>query len=76
MISITLVVQAKRLLQETHFELWVPLQHANWLHHWGAATNALDHVILTAAALESVLEGNTSHMHTQVRTVLCYFVHM
>lgn len=52
-----LPVQAKRLMQETQFELWVPVNHANQLQHWTAATDALDHVILTAAALESVLEG-------------------
>ena len=44
-------------MQETQFELWVPVNHANQLQHWTAATDALDHVILTAAALESVLEG-------------------
>ena len=44
-------------MQETQFELWVPVNHANQLQHWSAATDALDHVILTAAALESVLEG-------------------
>lgn len=41
------------------FELWIPVHHASQLHHWAAATDALDHVILTAAALESVLEGST-----------------
>ena len=44
-------------MQETQFELWVPVNHARQLQHWTAATDALDHVILTAAALESVLEG-------------------
>ena len=44
-------------MQETQFELWVPVHHASQLQHWAAATDALDHVILTAAALESVLEG-------------------
>lgn len=44
-------------MQETQFELWVPLNHASQLQHWTAAMHALDHVILTAAALESVLEG-------------------
>lgn len=44
-------------MQETQFELWVPVNHASQLQHWTAVTHALDHVILTAAALESVLEG-------------------
>lgn len=44
-------------MQETQFELWVPVNHASQLQHWMAATDTLDHVILTAAALESVLEG-------------------
>lgn len=52
-------MQAKRLMQETRYELWIPVHHARQLHHWAAATDALDHVILTAAALESVLEGDT-----------------
>ena len=50
-------MQAKRLMQETRFELWIPVHHTTQLQHWTAATDALDHVILTAAALESVLEG-------------------
>ncbi len=44
-------------MQETRFELWIPVHHTRQLQHWTAATDALDHVILTAAALESVLEG-------------------
>ncbi len=44
-------------MQETRYGLWVPVHHAMQLQHWAAATDALDHVILTAAALESVLEG-------------------
>ena len=55
--------QAKRLIQETQFELWVPVNHARQLQHWTAATDALDHVILTAAALESVLEGTHTAGH-------------
>ncbi|DBA89188.1 TPA: hypothetical protein ACH3X1_016339 [Trebouxia sp. C0004] len=51
------VLKAKRLIQETRFELWIPVHHTTQLQHWIAATDALDHVILTAAALESVLEG-------------------
>lgn len=51
------VLKAKRLMQETRFELWIPVHHTTQLQHWTAATDALDHVILTAAALESVLEG-------------------
>lgn len=46
-------------MQETRYELWIPVHHARQLNHWAAATDALDHVILTAAALESVLEGST-----------------
>lgn len=44
-------------MQETRFELWIPVHHTTQLQHWTAATDALDHVILTTAALESVLEG-------------------
>ncbi|KAL0048452.1 hypothetical protein WJX82_003571 [Trebouxia sp. C0006] len=51
------VLKARRLMQETRFELWIPVHHTTQLQHWTAATDALDHVILTAAALESVLEG-------------------
>ncbi|KAL3160682.1 hypothetical protein ABBQ32_010593 [Trebouxia sp. C0010 RCD-2024] len=51
------ILKAQRLMQETQFELWVPVNHRSQLRHWTAVTHALDHVILTAAALESVLEG-------------------
>ncbi|KAL0043113.1 hypothetical protein WJX79_009702 [Trebouxia sp. C0005] len=51
------VLKAKRLIQETRYELWIPVHHPTQLQHWTVATDALDHVILTAAALESVLEG-------------------
>ena len=50
-------IQARRLMQETQYELWIPVYHTTQLQHWTAATDALDHVILTTAALESVLEG-------------------
>ncbi len=62
-------MQAKRLMQETRFELWIPVHHTTQLQHWTAATDALDHVILTAAALESVLEGILSDADAAVTVI-------
>ncbi len=56
-------------MQETRFELWIPVHHTTQLQHWTAATDALDHVILTAAALESVLEGILSASDAAVTVI-------
>ena len=56
-------------MQETRFELWIPVHHTTQLQHWTAATDALDHVILTAAALESVLEGMLSGSHAAATVI-------
>lgn len=56
-------------MQETRFELWIPVHHTTQLQHWTAATDALDHVILTAAALESVLEGMLSGSDAAVTVI-------
>ena len=60
------VVQAKRLIQESQLEPWVPVHNNRVMQHWTAATDAVDHVILTAAALESVLEGT---FHSQYKNI-------
>ena len=62
-------IQARRLMQETRYELWIPVYHTTQLQHWTAATDALDHVILTAAALESVLEGILSGSDAAVTVI-------
>lgn len=56
-------------MQETRYELWIPVHHPTQLQHWTVATDALDHVILTAAALESVLEGILSGADADVTVI-------
>ena len=50
-------MQAKRLVHQSQFELWVPANHSRQVQLWDNAIEALDRITLTAAALESVLEG-------------------
>ena len=52
------LLQGKRLIHETQFELWAPANQAKQVALWNGAIEALDLVILRSAALESVLEGN------------------
>lgn len=49
--------QGKRLIQETQFEHWAPVNQGRQVVLWNDAIEALDQVILRSAALESVLEG-------------------